>query len=194
MSDSAIVRTYPGGYVRPEWQVLAHSVADAPAATSGDLALVVGVSAQTIRNWRRNPEYQAYEMWLLGEAFGKTVVGAVSGIAYASRASTIPLTSLTTRERLPRIKEEISEYAVECFDRLKDIMETTTSEKLQADVARDLLDRAGHQAVRREAAPRATFVLTPQLYEILQKRQAEAGFTVEAEILGEGLGAPEPKA
>jgi len=132
-------------------------------------------------------------MWLLGEAFGKTVVGAVSGIAYASRTSPIPTTSLTTRERLPRIKEEISEYAVECFDRLKDIMETTTSEKLQADVARDLLDRAGHQAVRRETAPRATFVLTPQLYEILQKRQAEAGIVVEATILGEGPDAPEPK-
>jgi transposase-like protein len=163
--------------------MLAKSVLECPNAPATDLAKILGVNPNTVRKWLKLPEYQRYQTWYIEKRF-------VAEPSPATHPDYVP-----AKIRQTRIKEEISEYAVEMFDRLKDIMETTLDEKLQVNVAQDLLDRAGHQAARKvETAPTA-FVMTPELLRILQTRAVEAGAiqVLEGTVIGEGLGQAHPK-
>lgn len=154
---------YPGGVVHPGWVMLAKALIEAPSASTKELALILGVSTHTVKKWRRTPEFSRFALWYTDKVF--LPIPAV-------RPGDIPPEPAVVRAQ--KLKEEISEYAVEMFDRLKDIVETTEDEGLVVSVARDIMDRAGHGAIRKVQSEKRALVLTPELYAEFERRAREA--------------------
>jgi hypothetical protein len=166
MSSHVPIPVYPE-YVPPGWHILMATMCDLPAATTTELAATVGVSPATVRTWRKKPEFQRFQAWYI-QTF------------YANQAlpSQLPASGALRERR--QLREELSDFAVDMFDRLQDIVENTTDEKLLTQIAHDALDRAGHVATRRVESRTQVMMLTPELLEMLNKRAQEAG---EAPIL-----------
>lgn len=155
-------------YVPPGWIMLAKARLEAPGARTAELASVVGVSTHLIKRWLGLPDYQRYEYWLTNKTFDPRPPDHMYG---GGGPATLPV-----KVRVEKLKEEIGEYTVEMWDRLKQIMDTTEDEKLIVSTTQDLLDRAGHSAVRTIQHQKAgAMVMTPELLAILQRRALEAG-------------------
>lgn len=166
MSTHAPVPVY-GEYVPPGWHLLMATVCDVPGATVPELAQTVGVSPATIRTWRKKPEFQRFQAWYIQTFFSQSAL-----------PSQLPAGG-SLRERR-QFKEELSDFAIDMFDRLQDIVENTTDEKLLTQIAHDALDRAGYVATRKVETRAQVMMLTPELLEMLNRRATEAG---EAPIL-----------
>lgn len=158
------------------WQMLCAVLVETPGASKRELADRLGISIHTVGTWLRKPEFQRYQTWYVSKMF-------------------TPLPSPITHPdhqpapvRAKKLQEEISEYAVEMWDKLKTIADTSENEKLVVEIAKDVLDRAGHQAQRKVERPPNAFVMTPELVEMLMQRSVEAKVApvIEGEVLGKG--------
>lgn len=158
--------TYPHP-IRTEWKLLTMLRRDNPGITQGEAARQLGVSALTIKHWTDKPLYQSYESWFLSQTYDN-----------------LPL---QVKRRQAEVKEEIDEFAQEMLVRLKDIIETTSDEKLIASIGMDMLDRAGYSEPKRDVQRNIQVVLTPEVLAILQRRAAEI-IDVEPVQLGEAVG------
>lgn len=152
--------------IRTEWKLLALLRKDNPGITQVECGKQLGVSALTIRHWMDKPLYQSYENWLLEKAYDST--------------------PLDLKRARSEVKEELDEFAVEMLGRLRDIVETTSDEKLLTQIGFDMLDRAGYAEPKRDAQRSIQVILTPELVAILQKRQAEVVDNSQV-LLGEVL-------
>jgi transposase-like protein len=159
MQNNVPIPVYPE-YVPPGWHLLMATMCDLPAATTTELAATVGVSSNTVRTWRKKPEFQRFQAWYI-HTF------------YAQQALPSQLQG-GMRERR-QFKEELSDFAIDMFDRLQDIVENTTDEKLLTQIAHDALDRAGYVATRKVETRAQVMMLTPELLDMLNKRAQEAG-------------------
>lgn len=175
MPNEALVPVYPH-YVPPGWQLLLVAMCEVPSASCVELSKMTGVNAQTIRNWRKKPEFASYQQWYLETHYASHGAPVISQV--------VSSTPSTFRQR-KELKEEISDFARESFDRLCEIMETTDDEKLQVNIAQDMMDRAGFQASRKVEVHKQAMILTPELLETLNRRAAEAKQApiVEAEVV-----------
>jgi transposase-like protein len=136
--------------IRTEWKLLAIFKKDNPVASIGDCARAMGVNYHTIRAWIRQPLYQSYENWFLRR-----------------ESDALPF---ETRLRNADMKDELDEFAVEMHDRLRSIVETTTDDKLIAQVAFDALDRAGYAPEKRDAKRPISLILTTEVLAALAQR------------------------
>jgi hypothetical protein len=156
---SSLERVYPGGAVPVGWKLLAQARVESPHVPATDLALAVGVSAQTIRIWTRKPEYQRYENWVLKQEYDKLVPNG-------GQKDT----------PVERLKEKVFDYADECFERLKDIIETSQDPKLVSSLSQDILDRAGVAPVKeiKHSGQRA-MIVSEEVLRMFAARAIEAG-------------------
>jgi hypothetical protein len=115
-------------YVRTEWKLLAERRLACPGTAIADLAVGLGYNPVTVRIWLRTPAYQRYENWLLSERRAELV--------------DVP-TPESPRFRGNTIGERFGEYQYEMQERLLDIIQTTRSEKLQADLVEKWLAYGG---------------------------------------------------
>lgn len=165
-------RVYPGGEVPIGWKLLVQARMEQPAVAATDLALIVGVSAQTIRIWQKKAAYQRYENWALK--------GEIERIVPNGGQESTPA---------ERVKEMVSDYAEDCFLRLQDILEGTSNQKLAVAISQDLLNRAGIapvQEVKHTGAGRA-MVMTPEVLQMFARRALEAGVDpiIDVEVVEE---------
>jgi hypothetical protein len=151
-----------GEYVPPGWHILMATICDLPAAPIAELAATVGVSPATVRTWRKKPEFQRFQAWYI-QTF------------YANQALPSQLPAAGPLKERRQMKEELSDFAVDMFDRLQDIVENTTDEKLLTQIAHDALDRAGYVATRKVETRAQVMMVTPELLAMLNQRALEAG-------------------
>jgi len=166
MTNQSPVPVY-GEYVPAGWHILMATICDVPGATVPELAQTVGVSPATIRTWRKKPEFQRFQAWYIQTFYSQSAL-----------PSQLPPGGALRERR--QFKEELSDFAIDMFDRLQDIVENTTDEKLLTQIAHDALDRAGYVATRKVETRAQVMMLTPELLEMLNRRATEAG---EAPIL-----------
>lgn len=141
--------------VRTEWKILARTRILVPHLTKQELASRLGYSYATVARWLEDMRYQRYENFLLERKFEEIV----------------PEVADTTA----RVRARYVSYSEEMQLRILDIIESTTDNKLQSDLALDWLDRAGHGAVRKEQRLGVQLVLTPEAVAELHRRKLEAG-------------------
>jgi hypothetical protein len=113
----------------------------------------LGRSHQTIAVWLKQPLYQSYENWVINKTYD-----SAPGL----------------RRSKETLREEVGEFAAEMFDRLRDIVETTTDQKFIKEVAFDMLDRADVGAPKRETQRPINFMLTAEAVMMLQQRARES--------------------
>jgi hypothetical protein len=135
-----------------------------PGMSAKDKADMVGVSTHTIRKWERDPAFQRYQTWYIENKY------IVTPPHHPSQEAPVP--AAVKRRQL---REEISEYAEEMFDRLKSIIETTEDEKLVVATAQDIMDRAGHAPQRTVTKTAPVMLLTPEALALFNQRAIEAG-------------------
>lgn len=157
--------------VRTAWKCLAILRKDNPGISNVECARQIGVNANSIGSWLRQPLYQSYENWFLEKTYeGQSLPEKVSRAV---------------------VKEELDEFAVEMLGRLRDIVEHSGDEKLIAQIGFDALDRAGYSEPKRDSQRAISVILTPELLNILVQRQAEV--TNQSEIfVGEVIDSSAP--
>lgn len=149
-SQGPLEKPFPA-YIDPRWRAVAHlRVKD--FASLRDCAQAVGVSYQTVYQWTKKPLYQAYEAHLQG--------------AYLDSESSVPV---HIREKREQVRTRIEDNAGEMFDRLLVILDTTGDAKLQANIAQDLLDRAGVQAVQERTMRHVHQINDAKLQELFDR-------------------------
>lgn len=146
-------------YDRPipvEWKVLAALRVESPTITNVEAAKRIGVNHVTVNLWVRNPAYQRYESWVLRKAWEDVPIDARSAEA--------------------SVRETIEDAAPEMTARLLEIIRMTDDPKLEAELCRDMLDRAGF-AAQRKVPPSAMrpVILTGEAMEVFMRRAREAG-------------------
>lgn len=155
--------------IKTSWKLLAIMRRDTPSLTNGDCARSLGVNENTIRHWLQTPLYQSYENWFLEKSYEAT-----------------PLAIKMSRAE---VKESIDEFAEEMLFRLKDIVETSSDEKLIANIGFDMLDRAGYSEPKKDSNRPINLVLTPELATMLFQRSRE--IASESVVVGEVVGHPQ---
>lgn len=139
--------------IRSEWKLLVILRADNPTITKEEQAKQMGVSANTIRLWERQPLFQSYESWYFNRKW-----------------ESIPLGE---KKRRAEVQDQLDEFAQEMLDRLRDIAETSNDQKLVAQIGFDALDRAGYAAAKKDSARPINLIITPDLLLELQRRAVE---------------------
>jgi transposase len=149
-------------YDRPvplQWKLAVQMRIQNPGIPWKQVAKSLGISHQTIYIWTKKPEFQRYEAWCVDQVkieIPEEMVRAQAAVA-------------------DRVRSRFETHAEEMQDRLIAILETEDDPKLQASIAQDWLDRAGHSAVRKDNGPRGVaLVMTPEVLERLMGRAAEA--------------------
>lgn len=147
--------------IRTEYKLLAELRVREPGIGIAEAAKRLGFSYQTVYLWTKKPDYQAYETWLVGKAY-----------------EALPPELRATAED---VRDTFQSFAGEMQERLLALLDTSQDPKLQAQIAQDWLDRAGHAPLRKAETRGLSLVLTPELYEMLRSRAAEAKLIPEAE-------------
>ena len=168
----ARVKMYPYP-IHPAWKQVAELRLANPKLSSRAAAEAMGgiYSYQSIVQWVRKPEYQAFETWLLEKKLADLPPAVLASVGV--------------------LKQRFLEHAPEMQDRLLVVAETAKDPKVQAQVAQDWLDRAGGGAVRQIHHMSAHVTLTPELMHLMERRRLEAvtaeappGETVEGALVG----------
>jgi hypothetical protein len=149
-SQAPLEKPFPA-YIRPEWRTLAY-LRIKEFLSPRDCAAMIGVSYQTVLMWMKKPLYQAYEQHLHG--------------AYLDSERNLPV---EVREKREQVRQRIEDNAGEMFDRLLMILDTTGDAKLQANIAQDLLDRAGVQAVQERTMRHVHQINDAKLQELFDR-------------------------
>jgi hypothetical protein len=155
---------YPGGYVKTQWKLLAEKRLRAPDLSIKDIAMSMGYNHTTVRQWLRDPDYQRYENWVLAKFRGE-LIGE-------------PSVRESTRFTKVTVGERFEEYQLSMQERLLDLIETTTNEKLQADLAEKWLRLSGVQ--EKGAQVNLGIHMSPDTLLIFMQRAKEAGLEVGA--------------
>jgi hypothetical protein len=149
-SQAPLEKPFPA-YIDPRWRAVAH-MRIKEFASWRDCASAVGVNYVTVLAWSKKPLYQAYEAHLQG--------------AYLDSESSLPV---AVREKREQVRTRIEDNAGEMFDRLLAILDTTGDAKLQANIAQDLLDRAGVQAVQEKTMRHVHQINDTKLQELFDR-------------------------
>lgn len=152
-SSGTVVEMVP--VCRTEFKLLANMRLERPDLPLKELAKALGYSAGAIRTWLKHPDYQRFENYLCKKAF--------ENLPPAVRAT------------FEQVQESFGTYADYMQARLLDILDTTEDPKLAAQIAQDWLDRAGHSAIKKNMTAGMTLHLTPEVLEVLMRREREAG-------------------
>ena len=163
-ADSLVpVVEYPDP-VRHEWRMMAELRLKMPDVSNREVAKALGYGYHTILAWSRDPRYQRYENFVIRKEIDQTPPSARPGKSVA---------------------QVLSEYEVEMAERLVDICQMTSDDKLAADIAKDLLDRAGHAPKSRENNRPLIINLGNDVLQMFQRRAVEAGLTINADFVDE---------
>lgn len=154
-----VTNDYPDP-VRHEWRLMAEARLRNPAVPAKELAAALGYNYHTILAWSRNPAYQRYENFVIKKEMDN-----------------IPPSAMPRKS----VRDVLTEYEVNMAERLIDICESTKDEKLAADIAQDLLDRAGHAPKSREGARPIILNLGNDVIGMFQQRAREAGLVIDAD-------------
>jgi hypothetical protein len=149
-SQAPLEKPFPT-YIRPEWRTLAY-LRIKEYQSPRDCAAYIGVSYQTVLTWMKKPLYQAYEAHLHG--------------AYLDSERSLPV---EVREKREQVRQRMEDNAGEMYDRLLTILDTTGDAKLQANIAQDLLDRAGVQAVQERTMRHVHQINDAKLQELFDR-------------------------
>jgi hypothetical protein len=84
------------------------------------------------------------------------------------------------------VGQVFSEYEVEMAQRLVDICESTSDEKLAAEIAQDILDRSGHAPKHRDNVRPIVINLGNDVLQMFQRRALEAGLVLDGHTVEEG--------
>lgn len=168
-------------YVRTEWKLLALKRVDNPAMSVADIAKSIGYNPNTVRVWLQTPTYQRYENWLISQRRDE-LVGLPTTYHPRFEKTTVP--------------ERFQEYQAEMQARLLDLIETTSSDKLQADLIQNWLAYCGivpKNVAQNNAAGGPTITVDKMI--IFAQRAAEVGLTLPslASLIpppGDGGGGP----
>jgi|SRR5690606_10653670 transposase len=157
-------------YDRPvplQWKIAVRLRIANPGMPWKQIAKHIGVSQQTVYLWTKKPEFQRYEAWAVDQV-----------------KLDLPPELVEARKAVAdRVRAKFESHAEEMQDRLLAILETEDDPKLQASIAQDWLDRAGHAPLRKDSGPRGVaVVMTPEILERFFGRAAEAfeGKTLDA--------------
>lgn len=153
--------------VRHEWRMMAEARWRNPAISNRELAKGLGYGYHTILAWSRDPRYQRYENYLIKKELDNA-----------------PPSSLPKKS----VRDLISEYEVDMAQKLIDIAEHTTDERLAADIAQDLLDRAGHGARNKEGGRPIVINIGADMVENFTKRAKEAGLLPDGNTFDQSPG------
>lgn len=155
LGDNSLTPTveYPDP-VRHEWRMMAELRLRMPDIAVKEIAKALGYASHTVRAWSRNPAYQRYENFVIKKQLDE-----------------LPPSSLPGKT----VAQVFSEYEVEMAERLIDICQTSSDEKLSAQIAQDLLDRAGHAPKHRENVRPLIINLGNDVLQMFQRRALEAG-------------------
>lgn len=149
--------------IRTEFKLLARFRIHSPEMSVPEVANRMGFNAQTVRNWLKNPQYQRYENFVLGNTLGDP------------------------RGLLPRSKQEVTErfceFTGEMQDRLYDIISTTKNERLQAQLVKDWLAYGGHRLQDDRQKGGLNIIMTPEAMREFLTRAREAGLVVDGSII-----------
>jgi hypothetical protein len=139
-----------------------------PSITAKELGSRTGYNPQTIGIWLRRPDYQRYENWVMRGHFEVSITREREAVAVQTR-----------------VRERLEECAPEMLDRLIEIAETIDDPKVQAQIAQDLLDRAGHGALKHQMKSGLAMIMTEEMLMNFALRAREAGLVgiVEGEVV-----------
>lgn len=130
-----------------------------PMESVKTVAKAIGVSYQTAKIWMKRPDYQRYESWLMKHSLPE-----------------LPEETRIARETIAeRVREKFESHAEDMQDRLLEILETVDDPRLQAEIAKDWLDRTGHGARREEKKGSSVMVLSGEAMAEILRRAEEAG-------------------
>lgn len=146
---------YPGDPVRTEYKLLCKLRTEEPGLTHEALAGRLGCSASTVAFWLKRSEYQRYENWYISQIWQE-----------------LPQ---DVRDVRTRVQEQFRDFAGEMQERLKDLIETTASDKVRLAGISEWLDRAGFAPVKKQETRGLQLVLTAEAVQMLQQRAGEAG-------------------
>jgi hypothetical protein len=105
--------------------------------------------------WLKRSEYQRYENWYISQIWQE-----------------LPQ---DVRDVRTRVQEQFRDFAGEMQERLKDLIETTASDKVRLAGISEWLDRAGFAPVKKQETRGLQLVLTAEAVQMLQQRAGEAG-------------------
>lgn len=163
--DSLVpVLEYPDP-VRHEWRMMAELRLRMPDVSIKEISKAVGYAYHTVRAWSRDPRYQRYENFVIKK-----------------QMDDLPPSSLPAKT----VAQVFSEYEVEMAERLVDICQETNDEKLAAQIAQDLLDRAGHAPKYRDNARPIILNFGNDILSMFQRRAIEAGLVIDGNTVEEG--------
>jgi hypothetical protein len=151
--------------VRHEWRMMAELRLRMPDVSIKEISKAVGYAYHTVRAWSRDPRYQRYENFVIKK-----------------QMNDLPPSSLPGKT----VSQVFSEYEVEMAERLIDICQETNDEKLAAQIAQDLLDRAGHAPKSRDNVRPLVINLGNDVLRMFQRRALEAGLVVDGNTIEEG--------
>jgi transposase-like protein len=173
-SPAVVAQQYSGPAIPFGWKRCVELQVQNPGITLKELAKELQVNAGTICGWRKRPEYQQYENWVLQ----REAPSAITAIMPAAQV-----------DRVKAVKERFETYLDEMESRLMHILETTESEKLQVEIIQDIFDRTGF-APKKDEARVTPLVVTGEAMAEFMRRAAEAGISVipapvvEGEVIG----------
>jgi len=151
--------------VRHEWRMMAELRLRMPDVSTREIGKALGYGYHTIRAWSRDPRYQRYENFVIRKTMDD-----------------IPPSSRPEKT----VGQVFSEYEVEMAQRLVDICESTSDEKLAAEIAQDILDRSGHAPKHRDNVRPIVINLGNDVLQMFQRRALEAGLVLDGHTVEEG--------
>jgi len=162
-------------YVRTEWKLLVERRLAGPHIPVTDLAKGLGFSYHAVRNWMKQPKYQRYENWRLSQLSERLIFQEISPADGSFSAQ--------------NVQERFQEYALEMQENLLQIIETTTNEKLRADLIQNWLGYAGHVQQDKPAKQENRPPLSVDDLLMLAQRAKESGLELALGIkVGNSLG------
>jgi hypothetical protein len=151
--------------VRHEWRMMAELRLRMPDVSIKEISKALGYAYHTVAAWSRDPRYQRYENFVIKK-----------------QMDDLPPSSRPAKT----VAQVFSEYEVEMAERLVDICQMTSDEKLSAQIAQDLLDRSGHAPKFRDNVRPLVINLGNDVLRMFQRRAVEAGLVLDGDTVEEG--------
>ena len=150
---------YPGDAVPLSWKIVASLRLKNASCTLRQLGDAVGYNAQSVARWVQDARYQRYENWLL------------------RREGPLPSVQEEALQRTSRqrVADMVEERAPEMMERLLLLVEQTGDDKLQKEIASDILAMAGFAAKRNTEERAFSVILSADVMSEFLLKAREAG-------------------
>lgn len=174
LSHGAVADAYAGPVIPLSWKMIAQLQLQQPGIKLKEVAKELCVNVQTVYRICKDPHYQAYENWLL------------RNVSPDEKYLPDPIIRQEQRDIVAETRAKCETYLDEMQDRLINIIRTTDSERLQADLCLEMMDRAGMQVPRKNESVLQPFIVTAEAMADFLSRANEAGIAVRTQPVIEG--------